>query len=46
MPAANGTGRPGVTVVTVTRNDLAGLRRTMESLRVQDDRDVQHVVID
>lgn len=38
-------GRP-VTVVTVTRNNLEGLRRTFASLRLQSYRDVQHVVID
>jgi glycosyltransferase involved in cell wall biosynthesis len=39
------SGRP-VTVVTITRNNLAGLHRTFGSLAIQDFRDVQHVIID
>lgn len=35
-----------VTVVTVTLNNLEGLRRTFASLAAQDLRDVQHVIID
>jgi len=35
-----------ITIVTVTRDNLPGLRRTFESLRLQDFRDAQHVVID
>ena len=38
--------RRPVTVVTVTMNNLVGLKRTLESLRSQSFRDVQHVVID
>jgi len=37
---------PPVTVVTVTYDDLAGLRRSVDSLRRQTHRDFQHVVID
>lgn len=37
---------PAVTVVTVTFNDMEGLRRTVDSLRQQTFRDFQHVVID
>lgn len=37
---------PAVTVVTITRNNLAGLQRTFASLAMQDFRNVQHVVID
>jgi glycosyltransferase involved in cell wall biosynthesis len=35
-----------VTVVTVAKNDLEGLRRTFASLDAQTFRDVQHIVID
>lgn len=35
-----------VSVVTVTRNDKAGLVKTTESLSQQDHADIQHVVID
>ena len=35
-----------ITIVTVTRNNLDGLRRTFASLAEQTFRDVQHVVID
>jgi glycosyltransferase involved in cell wall biosynthesis len=35
-----------ITVITVTRNNLDGLRRTFASLAAQDFRYVQHVVID
>lgn len=34
------------TIVTVTRNDLSGLKRTFASLGSQTCRDVQHIVID
>lgn len=37
---------PKVSVVTVTWNDLAGLSRTVESLRSQTSRDFEHVVVD
>ncbi len=45
MAKDGGTARP-FTVVTITRNNLEGLRRTLDSLRTQDFRDVQHVIID
>lgn len=38
--------RTGVTVVSVTRNDLAGLQRTVASVREQVGARVQHIVID
>lgn len=38
--------RPAVTVVTVTYNDMTGLRRTVDSLHQQTFRGFQHVVID
>jgi hypothetical protein len=37
---------PVITVVTVALNDLAGIKRTFESLAEQVFRDVQHIVID
>ena len=37
---------PTVTVVSVTRNDIAGITRTRESVLAQQDADIQHVVID
>ena len=36
----------GVTIVSVTRNDLAGLQRTLASVRRQRDARIQHVVVD
>ena len=38
--------RGPVTVVTVTMNNMVGLKRTLDSLRSQSFRDVQHIVID
>ncbi|MER2208849.1 MAG: glycosyltransferase, partial [Rhodococcus sp. (in: high G+C Gram-positive bacteria)] len=35
-----------VTVITITRNDLSGLVRTIESVRTQSARGVEHIVID
>lgn len=35
-----------MTVVTIALNDLAGIKRTLESLRTQSHREVQHVVVD
>ena len=39
-------GASGVSVVSVTRNDLAGIIRTRESVLAQDGANIQHVVID
>lgn len=36
----------GVTIVSVTRNDLPGIRRTLSSIRSQKGVRIQHVVID
>lgn len=36
----------GVTVVSVTRNDLAGLQRTVASVRAQRGVPIQHIVVD
>jgi glycosyltransferase involved in cell wall biosynthesis len=36
----------GVTVVTVTRNDLDGLKRTVQSVRDQLSVEIQHIVVD
>ena len=38
--------KPAITIVTITRNNLEGLRRTFASLAAQEFRDVQHVVVD
>lgn len=35
-----------LTLVTITRNDLVGVRRTFASLAMQTYRDIQHIVID
>ena len=35
-----------VTVITITRNDLSGLVRTIESVRAQSAQGVEHIVID
>ena len=40
------SGQPAVTVVSVTRNDLAGIQRTLASVREQQDVSIQHIVID
>lgn len=37
---------PSFTVITITRNDRAGLIRTIESLRSQTEQNVEHIVID
>lgn len=39
-------GAPDVSVVSVTRNDLAGITRTRESVLAQDGVRIQHVVVD
>ncbi len=43
---AAATNKPRVTIVTVNRNDAAGLARTLDSVRAQTFRDFEHVVID
>ena len=37
---------PKLSIVTVNRNDAAGLARTLDSVRAQTFRDFEHVVID
>ena len=37
---------PEITVVSVTRNDLAGIRRTRESVLAQTDVSIQHIIVD
>lgn len=48
MPDAQGQGRRGyaITIVTVVYNDLAGLRKTYESVCSQSNRDFRWVVVD
>ena len=35
-----------VSVVSVTRNDLAGIQRTLDSVRSQQDAEIEHIVVD
>lgn len=39
-------GAPRVSIVTVNRNHIDGLKRTMESLRAQRERNVEHIIVD
>ncbi len=40
------SGRPLVTIITVNRNNLAGLRATLDSVAAQDFTDFEHIVVD
>lgn len=40
------SGRPSVTIITVNRNNLVGLRATLDSVAGQDFKDFEHIVVD
>lgn len=47
MPAVNETpDSPEVSIITVVLNDVAGIKNTLESVRLQDYGKIEHIVID